>query len=65
MIKGMKKRLKKWVASPEPEDLTFEWCQGKTSEELLAKLRHGFITMATGHMLVTELLTRIEERLRK
>lgn len=44
---------------PHVEYLAKDYCNGKSDQELVNKLKGGMISLHSGHMIVTELLDRI------
>jgi|GEM_PF-6861115 hypothetical protein len=56
----MIKYIKKFFEIKKIEYLPVNWCEGKTNEELLSKLKtENQISLASGHMIVIELLERL------
>lgn len=49
----------KSLFSDPVEYLSLNYCKDKTDEELLAKLRSGYISKKSGNMIVLELLERL------
>jgi hypothetical protein len=51
--------LKRLFFDSTVEYLAPDWCDGKSNKELSYKLKHGYISHASGNMIVSELLERL------